>query len=771
MRATLAACVLSLLVCDAAGAAEALWTVAIVGRRDVVLSMRPVTDGMPSADAHLLGPDLDVTVSALAGTVTIRDANGVQWQTMHGAVRLDGPLESRSLTSPVQVAQDAVFLPLDAIAQLAGRKLVLEERGRAFLLPMPAPIPKASAPKLASSAGVAVAGGGDVRGPSGWQSFEVPKSREERTMMERESDDFVALKERPIVSDVLPSSHEALGLDLGAGFAQGGGAAFDATGSGTIAGYRLGVSSFLTGNDRRAELRSGRIALESRSGAWTTEGGDLLSEMRGLARGVRVSRRLTSRWRPGVSFYVNDRRVLNDRAAVAYRDSVLLTRNLDVRGEAASDGSRFAAVRLLAGRGAIETFYRYSADRDATDRGVSVSLDLFHGVGAYGGMRLSDTDVRERWSTAGINVPLFRQSSLSLEQTRTSRGSSSDTANAFGVQLPFGPVRIIQRYIWTDVALLEGPPVLNSGRRQMQSMASFAPNSRLRFTYQVGTQWFAGSDARQWTELESVLTVARNTSFHAVTGFPSVTDRTRLRVGVQQQLPHAFRLSVDYGRLPAFQSTTINAPDMSRLLVMLRRSFTLRTPAAGADLEGLVRDDSGTPVAGAVVSLGRYRTTTREDGRYRFAHVPPGQHDLAVVREHLPADFAVAEQPRTIALGQGASARADIGVTSLHAIHGRVFIDVNGNGRLDDDEALANAVVRLGDSGTATLTSQSGVFDFYNLQPGRYAVWLDTARLRPDLALISQGRLTVDLQPDRPATNVDFRLAVHDRPILMRELP
>ena len=50
-------------------------------------------------------------------------------------------------------------------------------------------------------------------------------------------------------------------------------------------------------------------------------------------------------------------------------------------------------------------------------------------------------------------------------------------------------------------------------------------------------------------------------------------------------------------------------------------------------------------------------------------------------------------------------------------------------------------------------------------------MWLDTARLRPDLALVSQGRLTVDLQADRPATDVDFRLAVHDKPIIMRELP
>ncbi|MEQ1727614.1 MAG: carboxypeptidase regulatory-like domain-containing protein [Vicinamibacterales bacterium] len=771
MRAALAAFLLSLVVCDIAGAAEALWTVAIVGRRDVVLSMRPGTDGMPSADAHLLGPELNFTVSALGGTVSIRDANGVEWQTMNGAVRLDGPLESRSLVSPVQVAQDAVFLPLDAIAQLAGRKLVLEERGRAFLLPMPAPSPKPASPTLAASTGVAVAAGGDVRGPSGWVPFQVPKSLEERAMMDRETDDFLALKERPIVPDVLPNGNEALGLDLGVGFAQGGGAAFDATGSGTIAGYRLGVSSFLTGNASGANIRSGRVALESPSGAWTTEGGDLLSEMRGLARGVRLSRRLTSRWRPGVSFYVNDSRVRGDRAAVAYRDSLLLTRNLDVRGEAASDGSRFAAVRLLAGRGAIETFYRYSADRDATDRGVSVSVDLFRAVSAYGGMRVSDTDGRERWSTAGINIPLFRQSSISLEQTRTSRGSSNDTANAFGFQLPFGPVRVIQRYTWTDVALLDGPSVMNSGRRQMQSMASFTPNARLRFTYQLGTQWFAGAEARQWTELASVLQVARNTSFHAVTGFPSVSDRTRLRVGVQQLLPRAFRLSIDYGRLPAFQDTTLNAPDMSRLLVMLRRNVTVRTPAAGADLEGLVRDDSGTPVPGAVVSLGRYRTTTREDGRYRFAHVPPGDHELAVVREHLPAAFAVAGQPRTVALGQGVSARADISVTSLHAVHGRVFIDANGNGRIDEDEALANAVVRLGDSGTATLTNQSGVFDFYNLQPGRYAVWLDTARLRADLALVSEGRLSVDLQADRPATNVDFRLTVHDKPIIMRELP
>ena len=79
--------------------------------------------------------------------------------------------------------------------------------------------------------------------------------------------------------------------------------------------------------------------------------------------------------------------------------------------------------------------------------------------------------------------------------------------------------------------------------------------------------------------------------------------------------------------------------------------------------------------------------------------------------------------------------------------------------------------MRLDDRGTATLTNQSGNFDFYNLEPGTYAVWIDAARLRADLEVASTARLTVDLQPDRPATNVDFRLAVHDKPVLMRELP
>lgn len=792
MRAV-AIALLALLAADSARAGDALWTVAIVGRRDVVMTLRQDGHGAPSADAHLLAPDLSLAVSNRNGVVAIRDSNGVEWQTADGSLRLDGPIGSRSLSSPVLVKQDAVFLPLDAVATLAGRTLVVEERGRARLVPSALPshaststvaVPTAASatnaaataptsPAVVGTGAPATAGAaGDVRGPQGWDFFSLPKTLEERRASAREDDDLLALRDRPAAPEIQPSNREAFGLEFGTGWVSNGGGALELLGSGSIAGYQLSAAGFLTGGPHGASVRSGRVSLDSPSGGWTTEAGDLLSEMRGLGSGVRVSRRITSRWRPGLSLYVNDWRVRGDRSAVAYRDSILVTRNIDLRGEVASDGSRFAAARVIAGRGSIDTFYRYSPERRTTDGGLSLSYSLWHGVTAYGGTRRSIGASPERWSMAGVALPLMHGSSISFEESRTSRQSTDDTARTFGLQLPFGPLRMMQRYTWTDVALLDAPSSAAFGRRQLQSMASWSPSPRLRFTYQLGTQWLAGSDARQWTELESVLRLSSRTSLQAVTGFPSVTDRQRLRVGLQQTLAKAFRLSVEYGRLPAFQSRMAAAPDISRLLVMVRHSVTVRTPAAGTTVEGFVRDDNGAAVAGAVVALGRYMTTTRTDGRYHFDHVPAGEHALSLVYDRLPAAYSadVAEQVLRLAGGMR-NVQADLAVRSLRALHGRVYIDRNSNGRMDEGEGQGGVVVRLDDNGTATMTDDEGAFAFYNLEPGRYAVWIEGTRLKSGLALVSTARRIVNLEPDAAVTNLDFELATRDKPIVFKEQP
>jgi hypothetical protein len=239
---------------------------------------------------------------------------------------------------------------------------------------------------------------------------------------------------------------------------------------------------------------------------------------------------------------------------------------------------------------------------------------------------------------------------------------------------------------------------------------------------------------------------------------------------VQQQLARGFRMTVDYGRLPAFESTSASAPDRSRLLVMVRRSWAMPTPAGGADVSGLVRDDGGTPVAGAAVSLGRYLTTSDADGRYHFRHVPPGEHSLSIVAGHLPASYAVAGGPRRLTIA-GRDVTADLPVTALRAVHGRVFLDASRNGRRDDREGAAGIVVRIDDSDTATITGRDGAFDFYNLEPGAHTIWIDRARLRADLDVLSPDRRAIDLQPDRAVVDLEFTLVRRTKPILMKELP
>ena len=63
-----------------------------------------------------------------------------------------------------------------------------------------------------------------------------------RAIAANELDNLLSVRQQPVVQDVMPSTHEAVGLDLGLGYAQGGGAAFDVAGSGTLAGYRVSVA-------------------------------------------------------------------------------------------------------------------------------------------------------------------------------------------------------------------------------------------------------------------------------------------------------------------------------------------------------------------------------------------------------------------------------------------------------------------------------------------------------------------------------------------------
>src|SRR6185369_15313506 len=112
---------------------------------------------VPTANVLLLARDLELAIDQRDDRVVIRDASGVEWHIANGSVLLEGPQGSRALDSPAVIAAGSVFLPLTSIAELAGRKLVVD-RSRAMLLPV------TSVRSLAA------------RAPTGWDQFQIKKT-------------------------------------------------------------------------------------------------------------------------------------------------------------------------------------------------------------------------------------------------------------------------------------------------------------------------------------------------------------------------------------------------------------------------------------------------------------------------------------------------------------------------------------------------------------------------------------------------------------------
>ncbi len=714
------ALVAALVSSHSVSAAESLWTIAIFGGREITTTVRQASSDVPMANVALLARDLDLVVEQHDDRAVIHTASGAEWRTANGSVLLEGPLGTRSLAAAAVITGAAVYLPLDSIADLAGRKLVVD-RSRALLLP-------AGASRSS-----------DERAPAGWERLQIKKTEAELAEMRRLDGQQLGDDDRPSLKDVLPPAHESLSVDVGLGVAQGFSGAADVAASGTAAGVRIAFNAFLTYGRDGAIVRSGRLTLDDPRNGWWLEAGDLLSEVRGLARGVRVGRAIRPWWRPSVAMYVRSPTLSPlDRSVVAYRDDLQLPLNVGLRVEAVSDRSSLVGVRWLQGA--------------AAQTGAPTAQ-----TGTLG----------ERWYFGGLSVPVGNLATVTVERTRSAL-NASDT-NAFGLRLPIGRVSVMQRYQWTDVAFVTDPVLNAAGHRQLQSIASYSPVRRVQLSYQVATHWTANAEARQTTELQTVFSVSRATSLHAVTGFPDVRNPERFRFGLQQNLAHGFRLAVDYGRLPAFQSAAQDTVDHARFLVMVRRTFAAKTPTRGSDVRGRVLDERGDPVAGAAVTLGSYVTTSTGDGSYRFPHVPAGERDLALDRAHLPAQYSPDGVRQHLRLSGAGVSDVDLHVVPLHAIHGHVYIDRNGNGQFDFGEGVPNVVVRSGTQ-SATTTDEEGAYGFYNLPPSHHRIWVDADRLSRDLTIASEGVAEIDLDAEgRSRTGVDFRVVPKQKPIVFQK--
>ena len=124
-------------------------------------------------------------------------------------------------------------------------------------------------------------------------------------------------------------------------------------------------------------------------------------------------------------------------------------------------------------------------------------------------------------------------------------------------------------------------------------------------------------------------------------------------------------------------------------------------------------------------------TTTDVDGDYNFDDLGPGRYR---VRQQLPEGFfqTTDDPPDILATSGDDVTDVDFGDAQRGEIHGFVFSGVNGNGELDEGEALLRnkSVTLIGDDNNdghpdlrdTERTDQEGKFWFKDLLPGDYEV-------------------------------------------------
>jgi hypothetical protein len=605
---------------------------------------------------------------------------------------------------------------------------------------------------------------------AGWSPFQIKKTAAELTETARLQDGpEPAARTGP--NDIrLPPQRDALRVATGISYLQGADFGGDVSASGKINGMQTDVTGFFTAGPMGFQSRSVRASIFAPDGTWRGEAGDLYSDLRGLARGARVSWSLGQKWTPSVGVYVRNS-VWSGATVLAYRDRVQLLPHLRIGGEVTSDGATFVQTQYTPPRLDLTVFYRSTrGPRGGHDKGVSGGLALGRGVAISGAIRVSDAvSDSSQWQLASIRVPLARQASVTLERSWWTGSADDGGTNALTLQVPLGPVRVMQRVQWGRTDYRHRPVPFGFDRQQSSSSASYTPGPWGNLNYQQSTQWFDDGTVQEWDEVSSTLQLGRRTTAQIVAAFPDLANPQRFRARVTQRLSPTLQLEGEYGRLSAFQLTQASVGEQSRVMITIRKTWQLASPARGGEVRGRAIDQAGYPVPGALVRLGPYSAITDAAGGYQFTRVPDGPFDLALDKDKLPAAYALDEKPRPLTVTRGTREQVDLQVIPLNAIRGRVYLDRNHNGFWDEGEGIPNAVVAV--NGSVTATTADGTYAFYNQPPGHYTVRLDVQRLPKGLAPASPAELDAQLTPDYPLIGFDFTVERKDKPIIMREIP
>lgn len=339
-------------------------------------------------------------------------------------------------------------------------------------------------------------------------------------------------------------------------------------------------------------------------------------------------------------------------------------------------------------------------------------------------------DGRFSWRFAK-ETELFAELSLSRQKPETGGGSPIvDILAQFGVQLPWDT-----GWTWTQKGRVAGEVFkdLNGNGRRDSDEPGLAG---IRVYVEGGPEDWTGADGD-----------------YRLKGIP--------------EGPAVIR--VDPGRIPKgyFFTTPSSQPGIILPRKEIRLDFGVSTEvefrgAVFNDLdEDLVyQEGMDQPVQGVRMMLESGQgATSGPDGFYSIRKASPGQHTLSVDLSTIPDGYrTLAPVQKTFQTEEGERVRHDLPLKAQRNVSGAVYVDADGNGsRGPQEKGIEGIRIRL--DGQQALTDAEGAYRFSNVQPGRYTVRADPAKIPTGyrFASVEPKKMTV---PEGPFTRERFDFQV-----------
>ncbi|MDM8555153.1 SdrD B-like domain-containing protein, partial [Desulfococcaceae bacterium HSG7] len=168
--------------------------------------------------------------------------------------------------------------------------------------------------------------------------------------------------------------------------------------------------------------------------------------------------------------------------------------------------------------------------------------------------------------------------------------------------------------------------------------------------------------------------------------------------------------------------------------------------------------DKKLPEIGVLMATGEKRGTD-ENGEALFEEITPGRHVVALDERTLPDGYAlVGESSRLVNVLEAEHAEVEFPVKPplSGSAAGRVYLDVNSNGRYDQgiDFPIPGVTVKIRSDIKTTVTDANGYYRFDNMEPGGHVVWIDPQTLpEPYRPLDNQPVIKIVVHPGGVASS------------------